>query len=278
MIVTFEIECSPNQFWRRNPLRLCALLLAGIFTCTSGFAATDPFIGTWVYDIQKSPKPTIKYAIKDLGGDRYSLTGSTGVTVEIKADGVSIKAPSGATVSFRKLDDHDWEMVKDDGENMVRTYNVSPDDKTLTLHDVIKDNPGENYETTTRYARLSPGHSIFGEWQSVSLEEKTLGGDLMLTVELFDNDGLSFSLPAHKHLSAMKFDGKMYADSGVGDTKGHSSSGKRVNDRVLEIDTQVDGKPEESEELKVSDDGRTLTIVRRPANSSAVFTMVWDKQ
>ena len=47
---------------------------------------------------------------------------------------------------------------------------------------------------------------------------------------------------------------------------------------ALEIDTQADGKPEESEELKVSADGRTLTIVRRPANSSAVFTMVWDKQ
>ena len=259
-------------------MKLYGLLLAGIFTCTSVFAATDPFVGTWVHNPEKSPKPTIKYTIKDLGGERYSLTGSTGVTVEIKADGVSIKTPTGATVSFRKLDDHDWKMVRDDGEKMVRTYNISPDDKTLTLHDVIKDNPGENYETTTKYARLSPGHSIFGEWQSVSLEEKALGGELKLIIGLFENDGLSFNLPAHKHLSAMKFDGKMYADSGAGDTKEHSSSGKRVNDHVLEIDNQVDGKPEESEVLKVSDDGKTLTIVSRPANSSAVFTMIWDRQ
>ena len=259
-------------------MKTYCLLLACVLPCSSVFAATDPFIGTWVHNAEKSPKPTIKYAIKDLGGERYSLTGSTGVTVEIKADGVSIKTPTGATVSFRKLDDHDWEMVRDDGQKMVRTYNISPDDKTLILHDVIKDNPGENYETTTRYARLSSGHSIFGEWQSVSLEEKRLGGDLMLIIGLFDTDGLSFSLPAHKHLSAMKFDGKIYPDSGAGDTKDHSSSGRRVNDHVLEIDTQVDGKPEESEELKVSADGKTLTIVRRPANSSAVFTMVWDKQ
>ena len=105
---------------------------------------------------------------------------------------------------------------------MVRTYNISPDDKTLILHNVIKDNPGENYETTRRYARLSSGHSIFGEWQSVALEEKRFGGDLMLIIGLFDTGRLSFSLPAHKHLSAMKFDGKMYADSGLGDTKGHS--------------------------------------------------------
>jgi hypothetical protein len=259
-------------------LRLYALLLAGILASSSMFAATDPFIGTWVYIAEKSPKPTIKYAIKDLGGERYSLTGSTGVTVEIKADGVSIKTLTGATVSFKKLDDHDWEMVRDDGEKMVRTYSISPDDKTLTLHDVVKDNPGENYETTTKYARLTPGHSIFGEWQSVSLEEKALGDGLKLIIELFDTDGLSFNLPAHKHLSAMKFDGKIYADSGTGDTKGHSSSGKRVDDRALEIDHQVNGKPEESEELKVSNDGRTLTIVSKPANSSAVFTMVWDKQ
>jgi hypothetical protein len=161
---------------------------------------------------------------------------------------------------------------------MVRTYNISADDKTLTLHDVFTGNAEDNYETTTKYARLSPGNSIFGEWQSVSMEEKAIGEALKLIIAPFESDGLSFSVPAHKHLSAMKFDGKMYADSGAGDAKGNSSSGKRVNDHVLQIDGQVNGKPEESEEFQVSDDGKTLTIVSKPADSSAVFTMVWDKQ
>lgn len=259
-------------------MRLYGLLLASLLTGTSLFAATDPFVGTWVYNDQKSPKPTIKYAIKDLGGDRYSLTGSTGVTVEIKADGVSIKTPVGATVSFRKLDDHDWEMVRDDGQKMVRTYNISADDKTLTLHDVFSGNPEDSYETTTKYARLGPGSSIFGEWQSVSMEEKTVGEALKLVITSFETDGLSFSVPAYKHLSEMKFDGKLYVDSGTGDTPDHSSSGKRINDHVLKIDNQASGKPESSDELKVSDDGKTLTIVSKPANSPAVFTMVWDKQ
>jgi hypothetical protein len=169
-------------------------------------------------------------------------------------------------------------MLRDDGQKMVRTYNISPDDKTLTLHDVFKGNPGDNYETTTKYARLAAGKSIFGEWQSVSMEERAYDEGLKLIIAPFETDGLSFSLPAHKHLSEMKFDGKMYADSGTGDTKSHSSSGKRINDHVLQINDQVDGKPEESEELKVSDDGKTLTIVSRVPNSSAVFTMVWDKQ
>lgn len=258
-------------------MRLYGLWLTALLTCTNLFAATDPFVGTWAYNAQKSPKPTIKYAIKDLGDERYALTGSTGTTVEIKADGISIKAP-GATVSFKKLDEHDWEMVRDDGRKMVRTYNISADDKTLTLHDVFTGDEGNKSETITKYARLSPGNSIFGEWQSVSMEEKESGEALKLIVTSFGTDGLSFSVPTYKHLSEMRFDGKVYADTGAGDAKGHSSSGKRVNDHLLEIEDQINGKPEYSEELKVSDDGKTLTIVSKSANSSAVFTEVWDKQ
>jgi hypothetical protein len=259
-------------------LRLYCLLLAGVLSCSSLFAATDPFVGTWVYNAQKSPKPTIRYAIKDLGNDRYSLTGSTGVTVEIKADGVAITTPAGATVSFKRLDNHSWEMDRNDGQKMVRIYSISPDDKTLTLTDVFVGATGDNYETTTKYARLSPGKNIFGEWQSVSMEERLFGEGIRLIIAPFDTDGLSFSVPSDKHLNEMKFDGKIYADSGAGDTKGHSSSGKRVNDHVLEIDDQVNGKPEDHGELKVSDDGKTLTVVTTVPNSSAVFTMVWDKQ
>ncbi|MGB9416602.1 MAG: hypothetical protein WCB58_09815, partial [Acidobacteriaceae bacterium] len=114
--------------------------------------------------------------------------------------------------------------------------------------------------------------------QSDSLEEKTSGAALKLIITPFGTNGLSFSVPATKNLSEMKFDGKVYADSGAGDAKGHSSSGKRVNDHLLEVEDQINGKPEYNEDLKVSDDGKTLTIVSRSANSSAVFTEVWDKQ
>jgi hypothetical protein len=259
-------------------LRACGLLLAGILTSTNLFVQSDPFVGTWVYSAQKSPKPTIKYAIKDLGGDRYALTGSTGTTVEVKADGASIKTDAGATVSFQKLDDRDWKMVRDDGQKMMRTYNISTDDKTLTLHDVFTGGTGDNFETTTKYARLTPGKSIFGEWQSDSIEEKTNDEGLKLIINPFGGDGLSFSVPAHKHLSEMKFDGKVYSDSGPGDAPGASSTGKRINARALHIDGLTKGETEDSEDFKVSDDGKTLTVVDKSPKSSSVFTMVWDRQ
>lgn len=258
-------------------MKLYALLLAGVLSFATSSPATDPFVGTWVYNAQKTPKPTIKYGIKDLGNDRYALTGSTGTTVEIKADGIPLKTPAGDTVSFKRIDDHDWEMVRDDGQKMTRTYNISTDDKTLMLHDVFTD-VGDHYETITKYERLSPGKGIVGEWQSFSMEEKTSGEAVQLIIKSFETDGLSFSVPSHKHLCEIKFDGKMYADSGAGDAKGHLSSGNRVNDHLLHIDGQVDGKLEQSDEFKVSEDGKTLTITRRLANSSAVFTAVWDRQ
>ena len=259
-------------------MRNYGLLIAGLLAGNMFAAASDPFVGTWIYNAQKSPHPTIKYTIKDLGVNRYALTGSTGVTVEIKADGVPIESPSGTTVSFQKLDEHDWKMIRDDGQKMVRTYNLSTDEKTLTLHDVFSGDAGNIYETTVKYARLAPGRGICGEWQSVSFEEKTSGEALKLIILPFETYGLSFSAPAEKHLTEMKFDGKAYVDSGAGDTKGASSSGKRINDYVLEIERQVKGEPDASEEFKVSHDGKTLTIVSRIAKSSAVFTMVWDKQ
>lgn len=271
------LTVRPGQFGRKR-MRLRCLFLVVTLTCTSAFALDDPFAGTWVYNAQKSPKPIIRYTIKDLGGGRYSLTGSTGTTVEIRANGISIKTPAGATVSFKKLDDHDWEMFRDDGQKMVRIYNISPDDRTLTLHDVFTGSPEDNYETTTRYERLSPGKGIFGEWQSVSMEEKMHGRALQMIITPYETDGLSFSIPAHKHLSRMKFDGKLYADSGTGDRKGDSSSGRRLSDSVLEIDDQVNGRLEDRGEFTVSNGGRTLTIVSRPANSTAMFTEVWDKQ
>jgi hypothetical protein len=259
-------------------MRSFGLLLTGVLTCTSAFALNDPFVGTWVYNPKKSPKPTIKYTIKELGNGRYSLTGSTGTSVDVKANGVSIKTPAGATVSFKKLDEHDWEMVRDDGEKLVRTYKISPDDKTLTLHDLVSGPTGDNYELTTKYERLRPGKGISGEWQSVSMEEKTQGKAAQMSITPFEDSGLSFSVPSRKHLSRMKFDGKVYADSGAGDKKGSSSSGKRLSEYMLEIDSQVNGRLEDRGKLSVSNDGKTLTVIDKPANSTAVFTEVWDKQ
>ena len=269
---------TTNRIDTRCPLKLHGLLLALLLTSTALAATDDPFVGTWVYNAQKSPKPTITYGIKDLGGDKYALTGSTGETTEIKADGVLIKSPSGAPVSFKRLDDRTWQMDRTEGATLVRTYTVSADDKTLVLHDILTAPDGGKEETTTTYSRTSPGKSIFGEWKSISMEEKASGKPAVFVVQPYGKDGLTLISESDKRRTDMNFDGKQYFETGPEGKTGDSSSGKRVSANVIQIESQSKGKPEDNDELKVSDDGKTLTFTSKSLKTSAVFTSVWDKQ
>ena len=58
-------------------MKLCCMLLSMVLAGSAAAQSGDPFLGTWVYSVDKSPSPPITYAIKDLGGDRYALTGSS---------------------------------------------------------------------------------------------------------------------------------------------------------------------------------------------------------
>jgi len=267
-----------TRIYARYPLRPYRLLLVFILTTTAFAAITDPFVGTWVYDAQKSPKPTITYGIKDLGGDRYALTGSTGQTTEIKADGVSIKTPSGVTVSFKNIDDHTWQMDRVEGRTMVRTYTVSPDDKTLTLHDVFTALDGGKEDSVTTYARTGPGKSIFGEWKSTSMQITSSGKPGSFVIEPYGEDGLSFMSAADKHRTDMNFDGQQYFEVSPAGKTGDSSSGKRVSANLIQMESQARGELTDTEKFKVSEDGKTLTTVSKSSKTSAEFTSVWDKQ
>lgn len=76
----------------------------------------------------------------------------------------------------------------------------------------------------------------------------------------------------------MQFDGKQYFEIAPDGTKGDSASGKRINGHGIQMQGQVNGKPDSINEFKVSDDGKTLTLVSRSIKTSATFTSVWDKE
>jgi hypothetical protein len=267
--VAKEPEEEMRFYW---PLLVCMIASA------PAYAASDPFVGTWVYNAEKSPKPTITYKVKDLGGDRYALTGSVGNTTEIKADGVSIIGPAGEKVAFEKLDTHNWQMIRFDPNKMVRIYTVSADDKTLTLKDLFTLANGKERTTLYTYARTSPGKSIFGEWRSFSRTEDSAGDRDELFITQYEKDGLSFANSIDKDRVDMNFDGKLYTKVGPTARKGDTTSGKRVTAHLLVLDGQLNGAPEDKEEWKVSDDDKTLTIVARPEKSSGAITSVFDRK
>lgn len=261
-------------------MRLYCLLLSLLFAGTALARARDPFIGTWVYSADKSPKPTLTYVIKDLGSNRYALTGSTGETTEIKADSNTIKSPSGDPVSFKKLDAHTWHMDredKDDATKMARTYTVSSDDTQLTLTDIFTGKEGIDSQSVTQYHRTSTGKSIYGQWKSFSMTT-TVTRPSELLIQRFGKDGLSMTSLSDKNRIDMLFDGKPYTDQSPKGPLGTTTSGKRLTPRLLQLEGRTKGVLNETDEYKVSDDGKTLTIVSKQTKSAAIFTTVWDKK
>jgi hypothetical protein len=257
-------------------MRIGHFLYVGLLASTIVPAADDTFVGTWVYNIEKSPKPTITFTIKDLGANRISLTGSTNKTIILKADGKPVNVPSGGTGSLKRLSDTKWEEIRIYRDTLVRTLSVSADDKTMMLVDVYTFVDGVGRKDITKYSRISPGKGLFGEWRSISMENKQSGEPSKLIIEPYSKNGLSFSFPRYSRVD-MNFDGKMYPVKGPGIPKPTASSGKRAGPHVLQLESHVDGKVDEKEELRLSDDGKTMTVVTRPVTSSAVFTYVYDR-
>jgi hypothetical protein len=56
------------------------------------------------------------------------------------------------------------------------------------------------------------------------------------------------------------------------------SSGQRVNDRTIQLTDKIGEKVLDTQEISVSDDGRTLTMTRHLPQQSEPNVLVFDKQ
>ena len=99
-----------------------------------------------------------------------------------------------------------------------------------------------------------------------------------LLIERFGKDGLSLTSSFDKHRTDMFFDGKPYVDQGPNGPLGTTTTGKRLNPLLLHFEGRTKGVLDDTDEYKVSDDGKTLTIVSKQSKSSAIFTSVWEKK
>ncbi len=97
-------------------------------------------------------------------------------------------------------------------------------------------------------------------------------------IEPYDGDGLSFVTPSEKERQDMKFDGKYYPDQGPTVPPGSTSSAKRVNARTIEWTDKLKDEVMDHQDLRISEDGKTLTVVTRYPGEKAPQVMVYDRQ
>jgi hypothetical protein len=250
--------------------RIFQLLLLALGVTSSVSAATDPFVGKWKVNPSKSTL-TDEMKVEAVGANKYTFTFGPGQVDTIVADGSDQPALQGTTLSVTVEAPNKWKVVrKMNGRTLLTAYwTLSEDGKTL-------DDAFTQYlpDGTTLFSQPLPnGSTLFlpyvyertagtlgfpGTWDSESAKVKT---GIELQIEPYEGDGLSFKRSDEQIAKRIKFDGNDYPDLDPnGGNKGTASSGRRVNERSLEITEKSKGGITGTRQVELSEDLKTLTV------------------
>ncbi|HEY6620973.1 MAG TPA: hypothetical protein VIY68_15610 [Steroidobacteraceae bacterium] len=249
-------------------IRPFQLLLVCLVTGTA-FAANEPFVGKWKVNPSQS-KLYDEMKVELAGANRYALTFGPGQTDTVVADGTDQPALSGTTLSLTVKGPNNWEVTrKMKGRTLLTAHwTLSEDGKTLKdaftqyLPDgmTLFSQPLPNGSTLFLpyvYERTAGKSGFLGTWDS---DSATVKAGIALQIQPYEADGLSFKRSDEETPKTIKLDGNDHPDL---DPKGMAYSGRRVNERSLDITEKSNGKITGSRQIELSPDLRTLTVTER---------------
>jgi hypothetical protein len=257
-------------------IRIEAVIGVALLACTAGvYAADDPFVGTWKVNKDKSQVTGQREEIKDLGGNKYEFIFGD-VTQTIVADGTDQPNKFGGTWAMKRDGPDKWtQTVKHDGKVIsTSTWTLSDSGNQFTAETKGTRPDGSEYTESFTAKRVSGGPGLVGTWEST-------GGEFSATewvIKPYGTDGLSFAAPAEKEHQEIKFDGKDYPDHGPRVTPGSTSTAKRIDEHTIEMTDKIKGKVMDTQDLKVSDDGKTMVMTIHNPGVEKPTVFVWEKQ
>jgi hypothetical protein len=247
--------CSGKEMLHRVfQLLLIACLITGTL-----WAANDPFVGKWKVNPGKS-KLTDEMKVEAAGANRYAMTLAPGAPVEtIVADGSDQAGMSGTTLSVTVKGPNNWTVVrKKDGRTLLTAdWTLSADGKTLTDEFTGYQTDGSKLTVHYVYRRTAGSSGFPGTWDS---ESEQIDSVIKLQIQPYEGDGLSISNSEVQMTQSLKLDGNDYPDVGPDAPPGLTSSGRRVNERSLEITHKFKGKIIHTQQIELSTDLKTLTL------------------
>ena len=231
------------------------------------WAANDPFVGKWKVNPSKS-KLTDEVKVEAVDENKYAITFGPGAVDTIVADGTDQPALQGTTLSITVKGPNSWEIIrKMKGRTLLRAFwTLSEDGKTLNdaFTQYLPD--GTTLFLPYVYERTAGNSGFAGTWDSESAKVKT---GIELQIQPYEGDGLSFKRSDEDMLKRIKLDGNDYPelDPNGGD-KGTAYSGRRVNERSVEISNKFKGKITSTRQIELSTDLKTLTMTERLVGQS----------
>jgi hypothetical protein len=236
----------------------------------------DPFVGKWKLNPSKS-QLTDRMKVESLGANRYALDLGGGGVETVAADGTDQPGLFGTTLSVTIGEPDTWKVVrKKDGRTLLTgTWKLSKDGKTLSDTFRANQSDGSTLSLDYVYERTSAGAGFVGTWESTS---ERVNSVFEFQIQSYQGDGLSFTTPAEHATQNMRFDGKEYPDVGPDVPSGSVSSGRRVNERTLEMTDMINGKVMDTRQIELSPDSNTLTMTVHPVGQSKPNILVFDRE
>ena len=242
------------------------------------WAANDPFVGKWKVNPSKS-KLIDEMKVEAVGENKYAMTFSPDAVDTIVADGTDQPALSGTTLSITAKGPNSWEIIrKMKGRMLLKAdWTLSEDGKMLNdaftqylpsgmtlFSQPLPD--GSTLVLPYVYERTAGNSGFPGTWDSESAKVKT---GIELQIQPYEGDGLSFKRSDEEMVKKIKLDGKDYPelDPNAGD-RGTAYSGRRVNERSVEIAEKFKGKTTGTRQIELSSDLKTLTMTERLVGQS----------
>jgi hypothetical protein len=273
--------------------RTFRLLLVAFLVTSSLWAADDPFVGKWKVDPSKS-KLNDEMKVEVAGANRYTFTFAPDAVDTVVADGTDQPALSGTTLSVTVKGPHNWEVVRkmkgrplitahwtlsEDGKTLNDAFTQHLPDGTILFSQSLPN--GSTLFLPYVYERTAGDSGFPGTWDSESAKVKA---GIKLRIEPYEGDGLSFnsgpdSGPDAEMTKKIKFDGNDYPDLDPDAAPGSASSGRRVNERSLEITDKFKGKITGTRQIELSTDLKTLTMtVRLVGQNRPKSIFVFDRE
>lgn len=251
--------------------RVAALMVFMGIAAGMAWAVENPFLGQWKMNSAKSRTPD-EMKIESLGGNKYSFNFGPGAET-IVVDGSFQPGIPGTTLSVKEEAPGTWIVERKQNDKLLiqATWTLSKDGTMLTdnfREFVTKDS---TLSVDYVYQRHGEGTGIVGDWKSI---KETWNTPLILQVQAYQGDGLSFSIPAELDTKNAKLDGKDYPDPIAGLT----SSIHPVDERSLQMTNKYNGAILDTREIVVSPDGKTLKLTVHTPGKSEPDVMVFDRQ
>ena len=253
------------------------LLVFAIIAAGVASAADNPFIGKWKLNSSLSRMPD-EMKVESKGANTYSFDFGGGVGESIVVDGTDQPGRGGTTLSVKAEAPDTWIVErKKDGKLLLRaTWKLSKDSSTLSDYYRQFEADGSTTSMDYVYQRTGGGSGFAADWQSI---KETMNSLFVLEVKAYQGDGLTFIDPLLHDTKNVKLDGKDYPVEVSGNQRSaRSASVRRVDEHMLEMTEKDSGNVILRREIKLSTNGKALTMTVNPPGQSKPNVMVFERE